>query len=63
MLISQTPRLLAILAEVLAPEPKDQVTDETREKIVELVRYVAGKGAQGKAEVGKYETLVSALSS
>ena len=38
------------------------MNEETREKILQLVRYVAGKGAQGKNEVSKYETLVKALS-
>ncbi len=57
-----TPRLLPVLAEVLAPEPEDQLpNDETRAKIVQLVRYIAGKGAQGKQEVNKYETLAALL--
>ena len=73
--MQNTPRLLAIIAEVLAPaggraetggrvgaggvsggeESKDQqVTEETRGKIVELVRFVGGKWP---AEVGKWEGL------
>ena len=61
-LLPLTPRLLPILAEVLAPEPKDQLpNDETREKIVQLVRYIAGKGTQGKQAVAKYEGLAALL--
>ena len=61
-LIPLTPRLLPVLVEVLAPQPEDQLpNDETREKIVQLVRYIAGKGTQGKQEVGKYEALVALL--
>ena len=62
ILLPLTPRLLPILAEVLAPEPEDQLpNDETREKIVQLVKYIAGKGAQGKREVSKYENLAALL--
>lgn len=61
-LLPLTPRLLPVLAEVLAPEPKDQLpNEETREKIVQLVRYIAGKGPQGRQEVLKYENLAALL--
>ena len=40
----------------MAPEPKDQLKDETREKITQLVKFVAGKFP---AEVGKYEGLAA----
>ncbi|KAL9102305.1 MAG: hypothetical protein Q9163_002523 [Psora crenata] len=55
-IVSQTPQLLPILAEVVAPEPKDQLKDETREKISQLVKYVAGKHPE---EVQKYDTLAA----
>ena len=59
-LLPLTPRLLPILAEVLAPEPEDQLpNDETRGKIVQLVRYIAGKGPQGRQEVLKYDGLAA----
>lgn len=61
-LLPLTPRILPILAEVLAPEPEDQLpNEETREKIVQLVRYIAGKGEQGRREVAKYEGLAALL--
>ncbi len=61
-LLPLTPRLLPILAEVLAPEPADQLpNDDTREKIEQLVRYIAGKGKQGKKEVLKYDRLAALL--
>jgi len=44
------------LAEVTAPEPKDQLKDETRAKIVQLVKFVATKQP---GEVGKYEGLAA----
>ena len=58
-LISLTPQLLPILAEVLAPEPKDQLKEETRGKVVQLVGFLAGKD---RKEVGKYEVLREVLS-
>ncbi|MDI1489575.1 MAG: hypothetical protein OHK93_000772 [Ramalina farinacea] len=58
-LISLTPQLLPILAEVLAPEPKDQLKEETRGKLVQLVGFLAGKD---RKEVGKYEVLREVLS-
>ena len=61
-LLPLTPRLLPILAEVLADEPEDQLpNDETKDKIIQLVKYVASKGQQGKAEVMKYEVLAALL--
>lgn len=55
-IISQTPRLLPIIAEVLAPVPEKQIKDETREKLTQLVKFVAGKQPQ---EVRKYESLAA----
>ena len=55
-IISLTPQLLPILAEVLAPEPEAQLKDETRQKIVQLVKFVAGKHP---GEVRKYEGLAA----
>ncbi|KAG8532910.1 uncharacterized protein KY384_002788 [Bacidia gigantensis] len=55
-IVGLTPQLLPILAEVLAPEPENQLKDETREKIVQLVKFVAGKHP---GEVRKYEGLAA----
>ena len=52
--MSLTPRILPILAEVTAPEPANQLKDETREKIAQLVKFLAGKYSQ---EVRNYEAL------
>ena len=57
-IMSLTPRILPILAEVTAPEPKDQLKDETREKIAHLVKFLAGKYPQ---EVRKYEGLAALM--
>lgn len=38
----------------MAPEPEDQLKDVTREKLVQLVKYVASKQP---AEVRKYDGL------
>lgn len=41
-IISLTPQLLPIIAEVMAPQPEKQIKDETREKLTQLVKFVAG---------------------
>lgn len=51
-----TPRLLPVLVEVLAPEPANQLKDETRNNICQLVKFVASKNA---AEVRKYPSLAA----
>jgi hypothetical protein len=55
-IISLTPQLLPIIAEVMAPQPEKQIKDETREKLTQLVKFVAGKQPQ---EVRKYEALAA----
>lgn len=40
----------------MGPEPKDQINDETREKLMQLVKFLAGKQPQ---EVRKYEALAA----
>ncbi|KAK4696975.1 importin-4, partial [Lecanoromycetidae sp. Uapishka_2] len=55
-IIGLTPQILPILAEVIAPEPEGQLKDETREKITQLVKFVATKQPQ---EVRKYEGLAA----
>jgi len=55
-IIPLTPQLLPIIAEVMAPVPENQIKDETREKLTQLVKYIAGKSPQ---EVRKYETLAA----
>ncbi len=55
-IIGLTPQILPVLAEVMAPEPKDQIKDETREKITQLVKFVATKQPQ---ELRKYEGLAA----
>ena len=48
-----TPQVLPILAEVTTGDP-DQLRDETKEKISQLVKFLASKYPQ---EVRKYEGL------
>ena len=55
-MISLTPSLLPILAEVMAPTPPGQLTDATRENLTELVQFLATKQP---AEVRKYEGLAA----
>ncbi len=55
-IISLTPQLLPIIAEVMAPQPEKQIKNETREKLTQLVKFVAGKQPQ---EVRKYEALAA----
>ncbi len=55
-MISLTPTLLPILAEVMAPKPSGQLKDDTREKLTELVKFLATKQP---AEVRKYEGLAA----
>lgn len=55
-IISLTPQLLPIIAEVMAPQPEKQIKDETREKLTQLVKFVARKQPQ---EVRKYEGLAA----
>ena len=54
--VQRTGRLMAVLAEVVAEEPEGQIGEETRGKIEQLVRYVAGKQP---GEVRKYEGLAA----
>ena len=53
-LVERTPKLMAVLEEVVAEEPEGQITEETRGKIEQLVRFVAGKQP---GEVRRYEGL------
>jgi len=53
-IISLTPQILPVVAEVMAPEPEGQIKDETREKLTQLVKFVATKQP---LEVRKYEGL------
>ena len=55
-MISSTSTLLPILAEVMAPLPTGQLKDATREKLTELVEFLATKQP---AEVRKYEVLAA----
>lgn len=55
-MISLTPTLLPILAEAMAPTPAGQLKDATREKLTELVKFLATKQP---AEVRKYEGLAA----
>lgn len=55
-IIPLTPQLLPVIAEVMAPEPENQINDETREKLTQLVKFLAGKQPQ---EVRKYEGLAA----
>lgn len=55
-MISQTPTLLPILAEAMAPKPSGQLKDATREKLTELVKFLA---SNQPAEVRKYEGLAA----
>ncbi|CAD6582965.1 MAG: hypothetical protein ASARMPREDX12_001133 [Alectoria sarmentosa] len=55
-MISLTPTLLPILAEVMAPKPSGQLKDATREALTELVKFLATKQP---AEVRKYEGLAA----
>ena len=59
-IIPLTPQLLPIIAEVMAVPsgPDQQINDETRGKLTELVRYVATKSS---GEVRKYEVLAALL--
>lgn len=41
-IISLTPQLVPVFAQVLGP-PEDQLKDETREQLIELVRFVHSK--------------------
>lgn len=40
----------------MAPQPENQIKDETREKLTQLVKFIAGKQPQ---EVRKYESLAA----
>lgn len=55
-MISSTSTLLPILAEVMAPLPSGQLKDATREKLTELVEFLATKQP---TEVRKYEVLAA----
>lgn len=55
-IISLTPTLLPILAEVMAPTPPGQLKPATREKLTELVKFLATKQP---GEVRKYEVLAA----
>ena len=55
-MISLTPTLLPVLAEAMASKPAGQLKDETREKLTELVKFLATKQP---AEVRKYEQLAA----
>ena len=55
-MISLTSTLLPVLAETMAPEPPGQLKDATREKLTELVKFLASKQP---AEVRKYEGLAA----
>ncbi|KAL8768832.1 MAG: hypothetical protein Q9209_005013 [Squamulea sp. 1 TL-2023] len=54
-----TPKILPILEQVLGP-PKEQLDDETREQVVQLVKFLYGKQAQ---MVKKYPGLMAAVNS
>lgn len=41
-MMSQTPQLLPILQQVLGP-PEEQLDDETRSKVVQLVQYLSSQ--------------------
>ncbi|KAL8785414.1 MAG: hypothetical protein Q9195_008649 [Heterodermia aff. obscurata] len=56
-LVALTPQLLPILESVLAP-PEEQIKESTREKLGQMVRFIAGKHPQ---EVGKYAGLVEVV--
>ena len=55
-IISASPQILPIIAEVMASPPEEQIKDETREKLTQLVKFLAGKQPQ---EVRKYEGLAA----
>ena len=57
-MISLTPKILPILAEVMAPQPEGQLEDETRAQLVELVKFLAQKQPN---EVRKYEGLAALM--
>ena len=54
-IIALTPQVLPVLAEVTSGDPS-QLNDDTREKISELVKYLATKYPR---EVRKYEGLAA----
>lgn len=56
-ILGLTPQLLPILEKVLG-EPENQLNDETREQVVEMVKFIHGKQPQ---MVGKYAGLVAAV--
>lgn len=53
IIVNLTPQILPVVAEVMAP-PTTQLKDETREKLVQLVKFVNSKQP---AAIAKYETL------
>ncbi len=55
-ILGLTPQLLPILEKVLGP-PENQLNDETREQVLEMVKFVHGKQPR---MVGKYPGLVAA---
>lgn len=55
-MISSTPQVLPILAEVMAPQPKGQLKESTREKLTELVKFLDQKQP---GAVRKYEVLAA----
>lgn len=52
-----TPRLVPILEQVLGP-PEEQLTDEVREQLIELVKYLH---KQQPALIQDHEVLMSAV--
>ena len=57
-LINLTPELLPILESILSP-PEDQLKDATREKVSQLVKFIASKHPR---EVHKYPVLTDVAS-
>ncbi|KAL6714314.1 hypothetical protein ACLMJK_007737 [Lecanora helva] len=56
-IIPLTPRILPIIAEVMASRPDEkQIDEDTREKLIQLVKFIAGKNP---GEVRKYEGLAA----
>ncbi|KAL8669846.1 MAG: hypothetical protein Q9168_005586 [Polycauliona sp. 1 TL-2023] len=56
-ILGLTPKILPILEQVLGP-PEEQLDDETREQVVQLVKFLHGKQAQ---LVKKYPGLMAAV--
>ncbi|KAL8925309.1 MAG: hypothetical protein Q9208_003599 [Pyrenodesmia sp. 3 TL-2023] len=56
-ILGLTPQLLPVLEKVLG-EPENQLNDETREQVVQMVKFIHGKEPQ---MVGKYAGLVAAV--